>query len=712
MMLRILVVAALLATALSAQARPLADADEGAVAASLPDLAAGPRMGNPLLDVDPAYWLPILREQGHADAARATDHRQAQQSQAEPMEVEEDQVTVEHWFMPLGDANGNGRDDLVLGILDMEEESVSYQALDGGRLDEVLWTLDLPEDEYAYITGDVDEDGVYDLEHIIEQDGSYDEGDEGSSEWEHRANINILSGRDLATMTSLQVVSRSSYEETRPEPVPLVGTSTSRETYSYEYVMDIDGIPGLVRMAYGFEFYQSEDRVVITTDSRSSFNTSTSFALLDVAGALVWSFDEEGFDVSYAHRDVTGDDVPDVIVRSNDEWDFGEDGGLVDPPVEPPIPVPILTQDEAERPPYQVKLLDGADGAVLWEREFGNATFGYVGWLGDLYGEGDVLEMYTVDFDPESYEISETYAFLDADTGETVRELAAIRSFAPLGDANGDGRDDLLELDFDDSTLGFTAYDGELNELWDTSVPDDDLAGIIDMTSDGVVDLVTLKDDVLTVLSGTDGDALWSRAESRLHDFDITPGIVDEEDRELALLLSDAKEHEDVADHKADLLILRGADGAPLWRKPLYDPADYVDVAGDDAFVWVSHAGDLNADGANDFIVDFEQGYTITISTTCVNGECETEMEDSRDDDEGQPMNIVAVVDGATGATLLRYDDMELSGRAKVAERVVEEAPTVSPAAEELVPEDAPALAPFAALAAIGLAFIARRRKA
>ena len=55
---------------------------------------------------------------------------------------------------------------------------------------------------------------------------------------------------------------------------------------------------------------------------------------------------------------------------------------------------------------------------------------------------------------------------------------------------------------------------------------------------------------------------------------------------------------------------------------------------------------------------------------------------------------------------------MQLSGRAKAAERVVEEAPTVSPAADDLVPEDAPALAPLAALAAIGLAFLARRRKA
>lgn len=693
-MLRALAVAALLALALPAEARPVALPD-GPAPAPLGAIAEA-AVGSPLLRSEADVWMPILRQEGYAAAS------QAMQASASS----EDDDGIHHFFMPLGDANGNGRDDVVLAT--MQDDVITYEALDGGRVGEVLWTFEIPDEQYAYVGGDIDEDGVYDLQRMSESKGQ--QSDDGPT-WEQRTTVTILSGRDLAPMTELQLVSRGSSSETEPD-TPLMGESTWSESYSYQYLEDVEGQPGLARIAWNVEMTERRDQLVVTLGSSSYYNYSSSITLLDAAGALRWTQDEPGWDFAYGGEDVTADGVPDLLMRSGDSYGYSS-SGILPLPFDPPadLPVPIFESSQEPQLPYRVRLIDGSAGDVVWEQAFGNATYSYTTWLGDLYGNGPVLSVFTADFEAEEFsDYTLQTTLVDGATGEVLRQEPGSHSFTSLGDSDGDGNDDLLSLDFDDSTLSFIAFDGAFEELWTLELADDDFAGLSDIDTDGVIDILAWHGDNFTVYSGTDGKQSWQREEPRMADYDLTPGIVSKEHRELAILLSDAKDHEDLSDYKADLLVLRGADGASLWRKPLYDPSDYVDVSGKDAMLWVSYAGDLNGDGARDFIVSLEQGFDMVM--VCDEDECSTEEEEDSED-TGQPLSITLLVDGATGATITRFDDMELAEKVKK----VDEAPAeVKPAAqdiqEEIGGQDAPGFALYAALAAVGIALAMRRRKA
>lgn len=690
-MLRALAVAALLALAVPAEARPQAlPGDPPAVGA----IEEAP-IGSPLLRSEADAWLPILQAEGYAAASRSMQQGSAAQG-------EEDEDVVRHLFMALGDANGNGNDDVVLATMD--GDVITYQALDGGRVADVLWTFEIPDEEYAYVGGDFDEDGVHDLERLSERRTS--QSDDGT-QWEERATATILSGRDLAPMTELQLVARGSFSQTESD-LPRIGRSTWTERYTYEHLEDVEGQPGIARVAWTAEMHESEDAVLITTGQSYSYNFSSTIALLDAAGALRWAQDEPGWDFSYGSEDVTGDGVPDLLMRSGDSFGYAYSGFLPGLPIDPPVqpPVPLFGSSSESRLPFRVRLIDGASGAIAWEQAFGNATYSFTSWLGDLYGEGPVLSVFTADFG--AYDFSMQTTLVNGGTGDVIRTEDGSRNLVPLGDSDRDGNDDLLSLDFNDSTLAFTAYDGDFTELWALDLADDDYAGLSDMDNDGVLDVLAWHGDNFTVYSGTDGEQAWQREEPRRADHDLTPGIVSADHREVAILLSDAKDHEDVSDAKADLLVLRGSDGASLWRKPLYDPADYVEVAGGDASLWVSYAGDLNGDGARDFIVELRQAFDFVL--VCDEDECSVEEEED-DEDSGQPLSITLLVDGATGATITRFDDMELSEKVK---RVKEAPAEVKPAAQEIQDEidgqDAPGFALYAALAAVGVALALRRR--
>lgn len=659
---------------------------------------AEPPVGSPLLRSEIDLWMPILREQGYAKAAQVMDGRAAASSEAG-----DDEDRVLHWFMPLGDANGNGRDDIVLGIL--EKDVITYKALDGGRVADVLWTFEIPDDEYAYIGGDIDEDGVLDLERLSEGDSS--ESEDGT-QWEQRTTVTILSGRDLAPLTELQLVASGSYAYTQPD-TPLMGTTTYSDSYSYQYLDDVEGQPGLARIAWTVESYESyETTALVTTGQSSYYNYSSSIAMLDAAGALRWVQDEPGWDFTYGSEDVTGDGIPEILMRSGDSYGYSS-SGVLQSPMDPPadLPVPLFGSSSETQLPFRVRLIDGAQGDVVWERPFGNASYSFTYWLGDLYGAGPVLSVFTADFESEDFSVQTS--LLDGTTGEVIRQEPEGLSLAALGDANGDGNDDLLSYDFNDSTLTFVALDGDFEELWKLKLPDDDFTGFVDIDTDGVLDILAWHGDNFTVYSGTDGEKAWQREEPRMADYDLTPGIVSDRHRELAILLSDAKDHEDVSDYKADVLVLRGSDGASLWRKPLYDPADYLDVAGKDAYLWVDYAGDLTGDGARDFIINLEQSFSSTME--CDDDGCRELEEDEKD--TGQRISITVLVDGASGATITRFDDMELAPQVRrVDEAAVDVRPAAADIAEEVGNEDAPGFALYAALAAVGVALALRRRRA
>lgn len=715
-MLRPFLVVALIALALPAQAAQPALTGIPTVANPIADRELS--VSDPLASADPAVVAPLVLALGYADAARALDQQAQAASGSNATTPADDGPLTYHSFDPLGDVNGNGRDDVVLMTWTEEEDNITYTAIDGGRQAEVLWTFTTGEEQYAYVAGDIDEDGVFDVMRMDDDDQTSTQDDNGN--FEARSVVTILSGRDLTELATLVMTTSMTYEQTQPSPLP-VGTYTETETFSFEYVYDLFEQPGMARITLRFHFDSEDERVLgITTSSSQTSTTSRAYALLGVDGSVVWQFEEEGWDVSYDEGDGTGDGVPDLVVMPQDQFDFEASGNIVpfvDPPVAPPVPIPGFGSEPAERIPFQLRLLDGTNGQQSWSRTFGNFSFSYTQWFGDLYGNGPVLYAYYLDIDPATFDYSIHQLLLDGKTGETLKELTGERALNDLGDANGDGRDDLLAVayegdDEDDGTYKLEAVDGDFNSLWTLDVAEEDFAGWFDMTGDGVGDIVLMDYDErsfnYTVISGTNGQELWTRSQARVADYSFAPGIADEEDLELGFLLTDAVDDADLGSYPMDILLLRGSDGAPLWQKPVFDPKDYEKVAADDASFYLGYAGDLNGDGADDFILNLYQGFSIHRSTTCDDDGCETTTEDSRDDDDGQPLAVVSLVDGATGATYLRFDDMRLAPKIEV---VKEEAVDVKPAAEDLVEENgAPGLELVGILAAIGVALLVGRR--
>ncbi len=709
--------------------RPLLAVALLALASALPAYAATPALPTapaaaPAIDLpaDPFQSNPVLAarlvmEHGYADAARKLQDRSSAEAAGESeaaAESDDGPELDQHSFMPLGDADGDGRDDVVLmTVLKGGEGTIRYQALASGQADKVLWEFETDRDAYAYIVGDVDEDGVLDLQRLTEGESS--ESGDGYGSQESTADVAILSGKDLSEMANLQVTSRSTYSYTEPEPLP-VGRATQSDSYAFEYLTDLDERAGLARMTFRFEFSQSQDRIgPVSTSADSSFNHSMAAAILAPDGSPVWSFDEAGMTFDTDEVDATGDGVADAVVRTSDDLDASYSYGIVpfvDPPRPPPGVPDLFGAEEKPRAPFEVRLLDGADGKPAWSLTLGNASFAGTWWLGDVYGEGPVLFVYTIDL--ASSGITERSLLVNGATGAILRELDGL-SLHPLGDANGDGKDDVLAFGHGDDEVELVAKDGELNELWTLEVPageDDDFA-LLDLDGDGVLDVTRVSKGNLTVFSGTTGEAAWSRRVDDVVDRSFAPGLTNEDAYELGLLSSGAADDESIAKMPADLVLVRGADGAPLWTKRIFDPEDYEPVAADDAVMWIARAGDLNGDGTPDFIVEVLQGRSVHMETSCDGTSCETTKEDSRDDDTGQPLSIHALVDGASGATYARYDDMILLPKVKV---VKEDPVEVAPAAQEIIEQnskDAPGPAFIAALAALGVALaVLRRRKA
>lgn len=246
--------------------------------------------------------------------------------------------------------------------------------------------------------------------------------------------------------------------------------------------------------------------------------------------------------------------------------------------------------------------LDGSDGAVQWR--FDTYLTADSGWvyslaeLGDVSGDGVPEVAFGTGSDSDS-----VYLIDGASGGGqqgTVRwqylAADAILSVRNLGDATGDGKDDVLAAvgDFAQQVLcldgGTTAPGGHL--LWDypTGVTAYAVGVLPDLDGDGVDEalavLWTTDGSAIRCLDGATGTLVWASTE--VSDYGFMVDLLED-------VTGDGVPEVIVSSFENAVILLDGADGSLVWRTTVG-----TTNGGD---VWSARAiGDVDGDGHQDVI--------------------------------------------------------------------------------------------------------------
>jgi outer membrane protein assembly factor BamB len=246
--------------------------------------------------------------------------------------------------------------------------------------------------------------------------------------------------------------------------------------------------------------------------------------------------------------------------------------------------------------------LDGSNGAVHWR--FDTYLTADSGWvyslaeLADVSGDGVPEVAFGVGSDSDS-----VYLIDGASGGvgqATVRwryqAADAILSVRNLGDASGDGKDDVLAAagDFAQQILALDGGTGSStgNLLWQypTGVTAYAVGVLPDLTGDGVAEalavLWTTNGSAIRALDGAAGTLLWASTE--VPEFGVMVDLLEDTN-------GDGVPEVIVSSFENAVILLDGATGVRLWRTPVGT------LNGGD--VWSARAiGDLDGDGHEDVV--------------------------------------------------------------------------------------------------------------
>ena len=179
--------------------------------------------------------------------------------------------------------------------------------------------------------------------------------------------------------------------------------------------------------------------------------------------------------------DFNGDDIPDVLAGTSDEWE---------------------TQGRAVG-------IDGASGLMAWSFSTGGSSVWSLAQVGDITGDG-INDVMIGDF------IAGEYHGLDASDGSELyfgEDLGILTGFQRIEDVNGDGHPDVVPEHFDNDVRAISGKTGDI--LWSTPVADNPSvsAPIADISGDGINDLVVgtlFSTNYTYFLDGVDGSILHS----------------------------------------------------------------------------------------------------------------------------------------------------------------------------------------------------------
>ena len=170
----------------------------------------------------------------------------------------------------------------------------------------------------------------------------------------------------------------------------------------------------------------------------------------------------------------------------------------------------VLIAGWGPRGPRDVLLLDGASGAELWRRRFGDGAVAEAVWVERPGGSGVVVAH------------GGDLVVLDAGTGAV---LAETRLRGPIGEItaghlDGDGVPDIVYSAGSERNDVLAVLSGaDLSELWsDTATPDDSRFGdgfsriaVLDLDADGSGEVVASENMRSMIAFAGDGAPLWER---------------------------------------------------------------------------------------------------------------------------------------------------------------------------------------------------------
>lgn len=178
---------------------------------------------------------------------------------------------------------------------------------------------------------------------------------------------------------------------------------------------------------------------------------------------------------------------------------------------------------ECDSPP-DVSMISGSTGMPLWSYS-NTGLYSYTEPVGDATGDGvgDILETW-YEYDP-AQGLVERSLLLSGGTGASVWTASAPWSylFGLYADFDGDGGNDLLRLDFQQSEDRYAVVSGATGQqLWDLVGPRRSYLAWIDTASldgDGLADLLETAysyaggwwDSFTAARRGADGERLWRR---------------------------------------------------------------------------------------------------------------------------------------------------------------------------------------------------------
>ncbi len=594
---------------------------------------------HPFAVADPDVWLPILRDTGDVQAAQA--------AAAESLETY-------YGLQPLGDANKDGAEDVVRITIDHDDsDDVLIEAISGRDLETVLWDFEVRRG-FAYIGGDYNEDGVYDL---VTGEIDYQDSQRSTSrgwvyELDGQTEYEVLDGRDGKLLFELDAPFHAFVHS---EGNSIIVADEGRE----EYVVEISSLTHGLLDAPGADLFHlrlsdvTDYRYTILLESHYDweFSITTGISRYTLDGDEMFSVGapDNSYGFLDAARDVDGDGLSELLFTYTDPLRMGYSSTLLRGEEREPAPAP-----------YTVLYVDGATGETIFTEESEPMLgYAYASFVGNIYGDGETIAFSTYDdrstitlFDLQGNEV---------DTHEDRDHLFLGR----LGDVNGDGLDELalVESDGNDGRLG--AADNNLQFIWSKHFDDDDSALFLpwDFDGDGIRDVGTEdeRDEEVSLLSGATGETLWTfEFDETIVGLDFVQDIGRDGGHDILMLaFPDADEEtEEYADLEGFLHMYDGATLELLWTKLAYQPDFHEDITATNPYVYAHGIGDLSGDRGHDLIINVGSiefySFTFTCSGSFTGSNCEYEEHGP----DGIPLSTTMIVAGGNGETLLRYDNM------------------------------------------------------